>query len=142
MAPPVSGNSDPVGRGEISLLTSIPFAVAVGIVLGYLSGLGVGGGSLLILWLTLVLDMDAGTARAVNLMFFLTAAGSVCLFRLRKGTLHLKTLIPAILCGCCTAAVLSFASCWINRELAKRLFGILFLVTGLRELLYRPRKFR
>ena len=31
------------------MLESIPFSIAVGIVLGFLSGLGTGGGSLLVL---------------------------------------------------------------------------------------------
>ena len=39
------------------LLESLPVALIVGTVLGFLTGLGVGGGSLLILWLTLVLEM-------------------------------------------------------------------------------------
>ena len=37
------------------MLESLPVAVIIGTVLGFLSGLGIGGGSLLILWLTAVL---------------------------------------------------------------------------------------
>ena len=37
------------------MLESLPVALIVGTLLGFLTGLGVGGGSLLILWLTLVL---------------------------------------------------------------------------------------
>ena len=142
MAAPVPGHSDSMGRGEISVLTSVPFAIAAGVVLGFLAGLGVGGGSLLILWLTLVLGMDAGTARAINLMFFITAAGSVSVFRWRQGTLHLKAVLPAIIVGGCMAALFSFVSYVIDQELAKKLFGGLLLITGLRELFYRPRKAR
>ena len=70
-----------MGRGEISMLNSSVIAIFVGILLGYLAGLGIGGGSLLILYLTLVLKMDSPSARAINLMFFITAAGSVSLFQ-------------------------------------------------------------
>ena len=56
------------------MLESIPFSITVGILLGFLTGLGTGGGSLLVLWLTLVLHMDPAQARVVNLMFFLPAA--------------------------------------------------------------------
>ena len=52
------------------MLESYPFTILLGIILGFLSGLGTGGGSLLILWLTLVMELDPQTARAVNLLFF------------------------------------------------------------------------
>ena len=40
------------------MLSSFPAAVAVGTLLGFLSGLGVGGGSLLVVWLTAVLAAE------------------------------------------------------------------------------------
>lgn len=129
-----------MGRGEISMLNSSVIAIFVGILLGYLAGLGIGGGSLLILYLTLVLKMDTPSARAINLMFFITAAGSVSLFRWKKGTLDIKTILPAVISGCLTAALFSYLSNVIDRTLAQKLFGGLLLITGLRELFYRPRK--
>ena len=56
------------------MLESFPAALLAGAIFGFLTGLGVGGGSLLILWLTLVLGMDPQTARGINLMFFLPAS--------------------------------------------------------------------
>ena len=58
------------------MLESLPVMLLVGIVLGVLSGLGIGGGSLLILWLTFVLGMDHETARGINLLFFVPSAKS------------------------------------------------------------------
>ena len=63
------------------MLTSLPVSLLVGTVLGFLSGLGIGGGSLLILWLTMVLDMEQSAARFVNLLFFLPSASVSCYFR-------------------------------------------------------------
>lgn len=122
------------------MLTSIPIAIATGIILGFLAGLGVGGGSLLIIWLTLVVDMDPGKARTINLLFFLTAAGSVSLFRLRKGIIQWKEILPAIICGCAGAAIFSLIGRIVDQNILKKLFGALLLITGIRELLYRPRK--
>lgn len=121
------------------MVDSLPIALIAGLTLGFLAGLGVGGGSLLILWLTLVLGMDPDIARAINLMFFLTAAGAVSLFRWRKGTLDLKQLLPAIITGCLSAALFSWLRGYLHTELANKLFGILLLCTGIRELFYRPR---
>ena len=124
------------------MLGSIPVAIIIGVLLGFLAGLGVGGGSLLILWLTLVLGIDSETARSINLMFFITAAGSVSFFRWRQGVLQLRVIMPAVIAGCIAAAAFSVLSQWIDQTLVKRLFGGLLLITGLRELFYRPRKAR
>ena len=122
------------------MLDSLLFTLLFSTILGFLSGIGVGGGSLLILWLTIVLDMPQTVARGINLLFFIPSALISCLFRWRQGNLNWKTVTPAIISGCISAAVFSWISVWINTALLKKLFGILLLLTGLRELLYKPQK--
>ena len=63
------------------MLEATPVSLLIGSVLGFLAGLGIGGGSLLILWLTVVLGTDPQTARSINLLFFLPAAIIACCFR-------------------------------------------------------------
>ena len=57
-----------------------------------------------------------------------------------KSNLPLKKIWPGILWGCAAAGIFSFVSTRIETELLKKLFGVLLLLTGLRELFYRPRK--
>ena len=108
-------------------------------ILGILTGLGVGGGSLLILWLTLVLGWEPEIARSVNLLFFLPGATVSCLLRRKQGQLPLKKLLPAIIAGCACGAVFTWASAGWDTALLKKLFGFLLLLTGLRELTYKGR---
>ena len=122
------------------MLSSFPITLIVGSLLGFLSGLGVGGGSLLLLWLTLVLNLDPQTARTINLLFFLPSALIACCFRQKQGSLEIKPLLPAILAGCAAAAIFSWISNRINIDILKKGFGILLLIAGTRELFYRPRK--
>ena len=112
----------------------------VGSVLGFLAGLGVGGGSLLILWLTALLGMDTQTARAINLLFFLPSAFVSCCFRKKQGTLNLKQLIPAMAAGCIAAGIFSFVGLNLDTSLLKKLFGGLLIVTGIRELFYKQKE--
>lgn len=124
------------------MLTSFPVCVIIGSALGFLTGMGVGGGSLLILWLTLALGFDQTTARGINLLFFLPASAICCVFRIRQGRLNLKKCLPAIVCGCAAALLGSLIAAWVDTELLRKPFGILQLATGLRELLYRPQRRR
>lgn len=121
------------------MLESLPAALIVGTLLGFLTGLGVGGGSLLILWLTLVLEMSQTAARGINLLFFLPSAAISCYLRWKQGTVTLKKVLPAIFAGCAAAAVFSLISTRIDLEILKKLFGVLLLATGIRELCYRPK---
>ena len=122
------------------MLDSFPIAAIAGMLMGYLAGIGVGGGSLLILWLTLVIGMDPSVARTINLMFFIASAGAVSLFRLKRGTLKLRKLLPAILAGCAGAAAFSLIGKHLDTKILRMLFGLLLLITGIRELRYRPKE--
>ena len=124
------------------MVTSLPVAILVGVILGLLAGLGVGGGSLLIIWLTLVAGISSPEARWINLVFFLTAAGSVSLFRWKKGVLQIRKLLPAMIAGCVGAALFAWLRRYLEPSLLEKGFGILLLFTGLRELFYRPRNAR
>lgn len=111
----------------------------VAIILGFLAGLGVGGGSILMIWLTLAVGLEYEQARIINLLFFLPSALIATLFHRKQGSIKLKKIQPAILSGCIAAALFSFLGNQIDTTLLKKCFGGLLLVTGLRELFYRPR---
>ena len=114
--------------------------VVVAIVLGFLAGLGVGGGSLLMLWLTMVVDMEYEQARIINLLFFLPSACIATFFHRKQGSVDIKKILPAIIAGCGSAAVCTFIGTKVDTTLLKKCFGGLLVLTGLRELFYRPRK--
>ena len=109
-----------------------------GTALGTLTGLGVGGGSLLLLWLTLVMGMEPSTARSISLLFFFPAAALSCLFR--RGTIPWKAVLPAIVTGCIAAGIFTGLSQTMDREILRKLFGFVLLLVGIRELRYREKK--
>ena len=118
---------------------SITLSLIVGTALGFLTGLGVGGGSLLVLWLTLCLNYPQSAARGINLLFFLPAAIISCLLRWKQGTLDMKACLPGMIAGCAAAALGSWISAGVDTALLRKPFGIILLLTGLRELTYRRR---
>ncbi len=115
-------------------------SLVIGTRVGFLSGLGIGGGSLLILWLTLVLGMEQAAARTVNLLFFLPAAVVACYYRKQQGALDIRKMLPAILAGCIGALLGTRIGGNMDTSLLKKGFGVLLLATGVREILWKQKK--
>ena len=122
------------------MVDSFLFTVAIGTLLGFLSGLGIGGGSLLILWLTLVQGTAPDIARSINLLFFLPAAAVAIGFRLKEGSLNFRVILPALTAGVAGAVLLGLLASRMDTQLLRKPFGILLLATGLREVFYRPKQ--
>ena len=116
--------------------------VLIGAGLGFLSGIGVGGGSLLIVWLTQVMQEDLIRVRSINLMFFLSCAAISCIFRWKQGDIPVKMLMPGILAGCICSALFSAIGVYFAVPLLKQMFGILLIVTGLREIFRKSKNNR
>ena len=121
-------------------MDSLVVTLAVGTALGFLTGLGVGGGSLLVVWLTAVLGMDAVTARSVNLLFFLPGAAAAIIFRKKQGSINWRNVLPPALAGCIAAAVCSQFSTGVENFWLRKAFGVVLVATGLRELFWRKKE--
>ena len=124
------------------MLTSLPFSLVIGTVLGFLTGIGIGGGSLLILWLSFVLHMDPASAKMINLLFFLPSALVAILFRWRQGKLDLPVILPAVISGCIGTILITRLTAGLNTEILKKIFGVVLIITGIRELFHKSKKDR
>ena len=122
------------------MLNSFLFSAIVGLIFGVLAGLGTGGGSLLLLWLTLVQSIDPETAGTINLLFFLSSTGIVSFLRFKRKEISIRRILPGIIAGCIAAAGFSLLGRYFNTNILRKVFGVLLLITGLREIFYRPRK--
>lgn len=117
--------------GEISAVTDwlIPFLCALGA--GIISSWGVGGGTLLLLVMTLFLGIDQRTAQGINLLFFLPTAVGALLCHAKNGYLDKPTLKSAIPAAVLAAAAGAWLATAIDVELLRRPFGIYLLFSGL-----------
>ena len=121
------------------MLDSFFFSMILGFLLSILAGLGTGGGSLLLVCLTVIQGMEPQIAQTINLLFFLTSAGIISAIRLKRRSIPIKKILPGILAGCLAAAGFSILGRYFNADIIRKAFGVLLLITGLRELFYRPR---
>ena len=97
---------------------------------GILSAWGVGGGTLLLLCMTLFLHVEQGMAQAINLLFFLPTAGVGLLFHAKKGYIEKTVWRKAAFPGVLTALAASFAAMHLDTALLRRPFGLFLLWAG------------
>ena len=109
-------------------------AFVVGLLTGVLSGCGIGGGSLLLLWLTLVQDMPQFTAGGINLLYFLACAPAALVSHLKNHLIDRGAVKFCVPFGAITSLLASFAAAGTDTSLLRRLFGVLLLYIGAKEL--------
>ena len=110
----------------------LPFAV--GAATGVLSGFGVGGGTLLLVYMTAFAGLDQHLAQGVNLLYFLPAGLMALPAHLKNGYVEKAALLPAIGAGLLCAALAAWIATGLDVALLRRLFGGFLTVIGLTEL--------
>ena len=112
----------------------------VGLVCGIFSGLGIGGGTLLMVWMTAVMGIEQRAAQGINLLYFLPTAACALFFHIKNRLIRWRVVLPAILTGCVFAAGAAFLATVMDTELLRKLFGGFLILVGLRELLTAQRR--
>ncbi len=106
----------------------LPFLCGLGA--SVISAWGVGGGTLLLLVMTLFLDVDQRTAQGINLLFFLPTALSALLCHARGGYLDKPTLKAAIPWAVAAALIGAWIATNLDVEVLRKPFGIYLLLSG------------
>ena len=117
--------------GEVSAVTEwlLPFLCGLGA--SVISAWGVGGGTLLLLVMTLFLGVDQRTAQGVNLLFFLPTAASALVCHWRGGYLDKPTLKSAVPWAVIAALLGAWAATALDVAVLRKPFGIYLLLSGI-----------
>ena len=115
-------------------------AFGVGALTGILSGFGVGGGSLLLVYLTGVAGMEQTVAQGINLLYFLPAAAAALPAHFKNGYIEKRTAFPAVVSGLVCAALSAWVATAMEVDTLRRLFGVFLLWVGIKELFGRTNK--
>ena len=114
-------------------------ALLAGAAAGVLSGFGVGGGTLLLVYMTAFAGLDQHLAQGINLLYFLPAGLMALPAHLKNGYVEKKALLPAIGAGLVLAALGAWAASAMEVGLLKKLFGLFLLAVGGEQLLGKSR---
>ena len=104
--------------------------ILTGLFSGIISGMGIGGGTILIPALSMFSDVNQHIAQGVNLLFFIPTAVVALFVHKKNGNLEVKTAIPLMLWGLIGASAGSFLAISLKAEVLKRFFGIFLFIMG------------
>lgn len=116
-------------------MTDWLIAALAGTITGVLSGFGIGGGSLLLIYMTSFAGIPQNAAQGINLLYFLPAAAAALPSHFKNGCIEKAALLPAITAGLAGTALAAWTAASLDVELLRKCFGGFLLVIGLRELL-------
>lgn len=108
--------------------------LAVGAATGILSGFGVGGGTLLLVYMTAFAGVEQRLAQGINLLYFLPAGLMALPAHMKNGYIEKGALLPAIGAGLVCAALAAWAATAMDVELLRKFFGAFLVAVGLMEL--------
>ncbi len=95
-----------------------------------LTGMGVGGGSLFVIYLTFFRGTPQLEAQALNLAFFLVASLASIPVHLKKRTIHTRLLVVLVLTGVLGSLASRAVAPFVDAAGARKLFGVLLLVSA------------
>ena len=112
----------------------------IGLAAGIISGMGMGGGAILIPALVLVMSPEQHIAQSVNLLFFIPTAIIALIIHIKNKRIDLKMALPIIIFGLCGAFFGSWLAIRLTGSDLKRLFGVFLLAMSVYEMFRKDKK--
>ncbi|NLJ78910.1 MAG: sulfite exporter TauE/SafE family protein [Tissierellia bacterium] len=109
----------------------------IGLLSGVISGMGIGGGTILIPSLVFFSNLKQQQAQGLNLMVFLPVATVALIVHFREGNIEFQYAKWIISGGIIGAVIGSIIALKINPTSLKKYFGIFLLFVGIYELLQK-----
>jgi len=101
---------------------------------GILSGWGVGGGTLLVIFMTTFQNVAQHSAQGINLLYFIPSSAAALYSHIKNGMIEKAAAVPAAVCGSLAAAAAAFFAASVDTFVLKKIFSIFLLVIGTSEL--------
>lgn len=116
--------------------------ILIGAFSGVFSGIGMGGGTILIFLLTFFVGLEQHIAQATNLLYFIPTAISAIIVNFKDKNIDTKLAFWVSIGGVIGAIIGAIISININVEMLRKLFGIFLAIITIHEIytLYKEYK--
>ena len=116
----------------------IVLAVVAGLIAGFISSWGIGGGTLLMLYMSGVAGLPQTTAQGINLLYFLPVSLSALSSHLKGHLIDFRAAVPAVAAGVFSALLTALLATSLDVTLLKKMFGLFLICVGFIELISKP----
>ena len=96
-----------------------------------LSGMGLGGGGLFVIYLNMFSDLPQIHMQAINLIFFIFAAGASLLIHLSRRKIYGRAVLVMTACGIVGSLIGSAVALGIDGDILGDIFGIMLICAGI-----------
>ncbi len=104
--------------------------ILTGIISGIISGMGIGGGTVLIPALTIFFNMEQKTAQSINLIYFIPTAIMALTSHIKNKRIEKQNLFKLIVFGIMGAAIGSVGASCVSSPLLRKCFGGFLCIMG------------
>ena len=118
------------------------FKILTGLISGIVSGTGMGGGTILILILSLFMGIDQHIAQATNLVFFVPTSLTAIIVSIKERLIDWKTGTTIAVSGIFGAIIGAKISVNMNVELLKKFFGYFLSTIAIYEIYSLIKEYR
>ncbi|MEI3402340.1 MAG: sulfite exporter TauE/SafE family protein [Clostridia bacterium] len=108
--------------------------IVIGMFSGIFSGIGMGGGTILIFLLTTFIGLEQHIAQATNLIYFIPTAISAIIVNFKNKNIDTKLAIFVSIGGALGAIIGANISVNIGVQKLRRLFGIFLVIIVIHEI--------
>ncbi len=126
--------------GEAPVWDSFWPSACAGLLTGVLSGFGLGGGTLLMIWMTVFGGLKQHAAQGVNLLYFLPCSTGSMIGHIKNKQIAWKPALCAVGAGLPIGLLGAFVAQRLDASPLRMGFGALMAVIGLREVFFRQKK--
>lgn len=105
-----------------------------GLISGIVSGTGMGGGTILILVLSIFLGVDQHIAQATNLVFFVPTSISAIIVSIKEKLIEWRIGIVLAASGIAGAIIGAIISGKMNVKILKKIFGVFLGIIAIYEI--------
>ena len=108
--------------------------IFIGAISGVFSGIGMGGGTILIFLLNIFVGLEQHIAQATNLIYFVPTAISAIIVNYRDKNIDTKLAGIISICGIIGAVIGAIISVNLDVEKLRRFFGIFLVIIAIHEI--------
>lgn len=115
-------------------------SLLAGFLAGVTGSMGLGGGSVLLIYLMVFAGVPQLTAQGINLIFFLPTAALALFIYSKKKIIKWKQIMPIMIFGTLGTLVSSWIVNFINVDFLRQIFGGLIASLGIYEIIKKKKK--